>query len=68
MDCECCTGISSTSVALLVWALIATALVAVKYRTVGPKTKDKQSQSQCTYTSVRGVVNPRFQLVSDYQG
>jgi len=52
--------ISFVNIVLTLWAVTATTLLFFAMRKQRAETRDKSSQSQCTYTSVRGSEKPRF--------
>ena len=54
---------------LLVWALTASTLLLAKVmnqpQAVKRDVREKKTQSQCTYTFVRKVEHPRFQVLPE---
>ena len=74
--CKCCSrctgdGVNMTAVVLLAWALTATTLLFAKVimnpqpKPIKRDVQEKKTQSQCTYTSLRKVENPRFQVLPE---
>ncbi len=69
--CHCAANFSWASLGLLMWAATSTALYVLKraeHKQLAANTQkhDKITQSQTTYTAVRGAATPRFHVLAEH--